>query len=104
MLAHKIKKELKHLLSHINLRGVLIMLNIKCLFKKITCIITLIIILSFSINTYSFANDDDLQIEEINTLVEDVTANVKEIPTINSRHAVIYDRTTRESTIWEKRK
>ena len=76
---------------------------LKNFLNKIKYIITSVIVLSFIMTTTTLANDE-LQIEEINSLVEDVGANIKEIPTINSRHAVVYDRTSRESTIWEKRK
>ena len=81
-------------------RGVFIMQRARSFFEKMIYAIILMNVLSFSINNLSFANDDDLQTEEINNLVEDVEANIKEIPTINSRHAVIYDRNSRRSTIW----
>ena len=76
---------------------------LKNFLNKIKYIITSVIVLSFIMTTTTLANDE-LQIEEINSLVEDVGANIKEIPTINSRHAVVYDRTSRKSIIWEKRK
>ena len=62
--------------------------------KKIIWIITILII---SVNTYTLANEteEDLDTSEIESIyLEDVTTKLEEIPNINSRHAVVYDRQT----------
>ncbi len=48
--------------------------------------------------------DEALNIEEIDSILKSVDVEVKDTPNINSRHAVIYDRKTRKSFIWKKRK
>lgn len=83
------------------------MLEIKSLLQRTKYIIVLIILLANITSSITFAiesSDDNLKIDEINSLVEDVEANIKKTPIINSRHAVVYERTSRKNTIWQKRK
>lgn len=83
------------------------MLKIKSLLQKVKYIIILIILFTIITNSITFAiesSDDNLKIDEINSLVEDVEANIKKTPIINSRHAVVYERTSRKNIIWKKRK
>lgn len=42
----------------------------------------------------------ELTAEELNEILE-AGASVEDEPIINSRNAVVYDRTSRESTIWK---
>lgn len=64
-----------------------------------------IIVLSFTFSIY--ADDEigeiDITKEEIEEILE-ASSEVNDIPIINSRNAVIYDRISRRSAIWKKRK
>lgn len=48
--------------------------------------------------------EEDLEYSEIDNMIKVTAADVKEIPNINSRCAVVYDRATRECFVWKKRK
>lgn len=48
--------------------------------------------------------EEDLEYSEIDNMIKVTAADIKEIPNINSRCAVIYDRATRKCFIWEKGK
>lgn len=64
-----------------------------------------IIVLSFTFSIY--ADDEigeiDITKEEIEEILE-ASSEVNDIPIINSRNAVIYDRSSRRSAIRKKRK
>lgn len=68
--------------------------------KKIFIILTLFIIIISNI-TIIFADDEEEEID-INELNEILEASVQttEEPAINSRYAVVYDRTSRSDNIW----
>ncbi len=73
--------------------------------KMIIGIIIFIIVLNIMNPIYA---DDELEetsitLEEMEQIIE-ATSNIEEIPIINSRNAVIYDRTSRKSIIWKTRK
>lgn len=73
--------------------------------KKIIILLTLIFILPFP--TAVKAEDEieeEFDFTGIGELLQSVTSEANKIPEINSRHAIIYDRTTRKCTIWQKRK
>ena len=81
------------------------MLEVKSLLQKTKYIIILLLLLTTITSNITFAiesSDDNLEIDEINSLVEDVESDINKTPTINSRHAVVYDRNSRENIIWEK--
>lgn len=69
----------------------------------ILLIFTTIINLNFCV----FADDE---LDEISITADDIEqfittdANLMKAPTINSRNAVVYDRISRKSYIWERRK
>ena len=71
---------------------------------KIMWIIAIIVI---SINCFVYADDEieetSITQEEINEILE-TAVEADETPIINSRNAVIYDRTSRKNLIWKERK
>ncbi len=80
---------------------------LKSLLQKTKYIIILILLFETIMSNITFAiesSDDNLEIDEISSLVEDVETNINKTPIINSRHAVVYDRNSRENIIWQKRK
>ena len=80
---------------------------LKSLLQKTKYIIILILLFKTIMSNITFAiesSDDNLEIDEISSLVEDVETNINKTPIINSRHAVVYDRNSRENIIWQKRK
>lgn len=60
-----------------------------------------------NLNTYVYADDEieevDVTLEEMGEILEAATG-IEKVPTINSRYAIIYDRTSRRSFVWETRK
>lgn len=71
--------------------------------KKIICTTFIfIIIINLVISVYA---DDELEETSISqSEIEEIletTVDASKIPTINSRNAVCYDRTTRKSFIWK---
>ena len=76
--------------------------------QKIKKVLFIIVFVSIIIlNNCVYADDEieesDITWEEIEEIKE-TAADVNEIPQINSRNAVIYDRTSRSSYIWKRRK
>ncbi len=74
--------------------------------KKIFVIVILIILVNFTVNPIyanTEAEETDLSKEELDEILE-TASNLEKIPIINSRHAIIYDRISRKSYIWKKRK
>lgn len=72
--------------------------------KKVIAFIMFFIISSFHVTV--FADDDfdeEFDFTQFDEFLQTVNGEVNKIPNINSRHAVIYDRTTRQSSIWKKR-
>ena len=71
--------------------------------KKIFVVIFILILLSSFISPI-YADDE---LEEINISEQEIneirqtSVDVTKIPSINSRYAIIYDRTSRKSTIWK---
>lgn len=66
----------------------------------------LVILLILSINKIIFANDDfeeEFDFDRLNDFLTEVDSEANEVPGINSRHGVVYDRSTREYIIWKKR-
>lgn len=67
----------------------------------------IIFIITVNLSIFSYADDEieeaDITPEEIQEILE-VTAEANTVPSINSRYAVVFDRTSRKSIIWEKRK
>ena len=75
-----------------------------CLFLQLFIIFLLIIIFT---NTFVLAvqdPDEDLGKEEFDQFLELVTADARKEPIINSRHAIVLERSTRQGIIWKKRK
>lgn len=73
--------------------------------KKI--LISYITILILIGSTVVFAEEyveEELSEEEFGNAVQETLAEAPKVPNINSRHAIIYDRTTRKNIIWKKRK
>lgn len=74
--------------------------------KKIKLSIIWILLISF-IMIPVYANTDteetSLTKEELDQILE-TASSLEKAPNINSRHAVVYDRTSRSSIIWKKRK
>lgn len=82
-------------------RGVFTMLKI----RRTIIFLIIIIILSFpSIVRADEELDEEFDFTGMNEFLQSVTSEANKIPDINSRHAVVYDRATREHTIWQKRK
>lgn len=73
--------------------------------KRLTiCLILLMLIFG---NIKVLAEDDIdevLNLEEIDSILKSVVAEVNELPNINSRHAVVYDRKTRTEFYLAKKK
>lgn len=73
--------------------------------QRIIAFLTFISIVSVNISVFADENlEEDFETGEINILIEETAADIKEIPNINSRCAVVYDRATRKCIIWKKRK
>lgn len=72
--------------------------------KVLLVLFTLTIILNLSIPIYADDELEEINIsqEEIDKIVE-TSVDVSDIPKINSRNAVVYDRTSRNNSIWETR-
>ena len=72
--------------------------------SKILIIIT-IFILSVNVAIPVYADDEiediEMTTEEMQEILE-TTVDITDIPIINSRNAVIYDRSSRKHFIWEK--
>lgn len=64
-----------------------------------------IILINIIIPVYADDESEEASVtqEEIEEILE-ATTEASEIPTINSRNAIIYDRTSRYSDIWKRRK
>lgn len=66
----------------------------------------LIVLVNFTVMpVYANTEADEIELskEELDEILE-TASNLEKTPTINSRHAIIYDRTSRRSYIWKKRK
>jgi len=73
--------------------------------KKIVAFIMFVSIISMNISVFADENyEEDLEYSEIDDMIKVTAADVKEIPNINSRCAVVYDRATRKCLVWEKGK
>lgn len=73
--------------------------------KRIICIFLIAFIIMPSVKVFADNDvEEELNAGEIEELVKTVVADTEKMPNINSRHAVIYDRSTRQSVVWEKRK
>ena len=73
--------------------------------KKFLCFMIFVIIINFSSLVYADdeSEEKNVTVEEIEYILETVS-EIEDIPTINSRNAVVYDRTSRSSNIWKRRK
>jgi len=73
--------------------------------KVLWIIIIFIIILSFTFSIY--ADDEieekDVTKEEIEEILQ-ASSDINDIPVINSRNAIVYDRTSRQGAFWKKGK
>lgn len=69
-------------------------------------ILMIIVIITFS-SSIVYADDEIeesvFSLEELNEILE-TAVSPEEIPNINSRHAIVYERTSRKNSVWEKRK
>lgn len=72
--------------------------------KKIISIIIFSIIITLQIPVFAEVEDEEFDFNFLNEFLQDVDTEINKIPNINSRHAVLYDRSTRKSVIWQKRK
>lgn len=72
-------------------------------YKFISVIAIFIIIINLVIPVYADDETEDIgiTIEEIKEILE-TSAATTEVPSINSRNAVIFDRTSRQCFIWKK--
>ena len=75
----------------------------RCFFmqKILILLILFILILNTSYTIYADDEIDESGIsqEELQEILE-ISIDVTKIPSINSRHAIVYDRTSRRNTIW----
>ncbi len=75
--------------------------------KKIKIIFCLMMLIIISLNNLVYADDEideeNITWEEIEEILE-TASEIEEIPTINAKNAIIYDRTSRGNNIWERRK
>ncbi len=68
--------------------------------KKLLIFLTFITIIFANIPVFAEENPDEpLDENEMNQIIEEAAVEVQEVPRINSRHAVVYDRVTRKSFI-----
>lgn len=70
--------------------------------KKI--VLTILLVIFVMMNTFVYADDEDEEIEEVvleKEIFQEVSTNIDKDPILNSRAAVIYDRTTKK-VIWGK--
>ena len=73
--------------------------------KRIVAFIIFISIISVNISVFADENyEEELEYSEIDNMIKVTAADVKEIPNINSRCAVVYDRATRKCALWKERK
>ena len=72
--------------------------------KKIILFITLLILINFiSIPIYANTEEADITKEELDQILE-TAVTLEKVPNINSRNAIVYDRTSRNYTVWKKGK
>lgn len=77
----------------------------KSVLKILVMFCIIISILLSSISSFAIDNpDEEMGEEEFDNFLKTVGTDVKSEPSINSRHAVVYDRVTRKSFIWKKGK
>ena len=69
----------------------------------ITAIFIMLMSFTFSIYADDEIGEVDITKEEIDAILE-ASSDVNDIPVINSRNAVIYDRLSRKNIIWKERK
>ena len=71
--------------------------------KKLCIIITMILTLNIITPIYADEEINDINIsdEELNEIIETATSAIS-VPTINSRNAILFDRTSRHNTIWKR--
>ena len=67
-------------------------------------IATFILLTNLILPVYAddISEEVDVTVEELEEILE-ATAEITEVPSINSRKAVIYDRVTRKCTLWKRR-
>ena len=75
--------------------------------QKIKIIMIIIIIIAVFSSNFVYADDEAedyiFSKEELDEILETMTTP-EEIPSINSRHAIVYERTSRKNFVWKKRK
>lgn len=73
--------------------------------KMLVILTTFILATNIILPIYADDENDELDIssEEVEELLE-TAANLTEIPTINSRYAIVYDRTSRRNPFWKRGK
>lgn len=74
--------------------------------RKLKKIIILLAISILLLQKQIYADDhleETIQIDDMNDIFQMVGAEVEKLPVINARHAIVYDRTSRSSLVWEKR-
>ena len=70
--------------------------------KKFTLFIFILLIFSH-VRVYADNNaEEELDLGEVADIVREASSDTEKMPEINSRHAVIYDRNTRNSFVWKK--
>jgi len=76
--------------------------------RKFVKIIYIFLILSFLAFNFTVFADDNIEEEldwsEIESEIKSANSEANEVPSINSRHAIVIDRTSRKSFIWKKGK
>lgn len=72
--------------------------------QKLVKIVSIFLILFFIASNFLVFADDNIEEElewsEIENEIRSASSEANEAPSINSRHAVVIDRTTRKSFIW----
>lgn len=64
-------------------------------------IVILIVDIIFPVYADDISEEVDVTVEDLEQIIE-ATAEVSEMPNINSRNAIVYDRVSRKGTLWKK--
>lgn len=46
--------------------------------------------------------EEEFEINDMNAIFQTVGAEIEDMPQINARHAVVYERTSRSNIVWKK--
>ena len=73
--------------------------------KILTLLITFILLINIVSNVYADdeISEEDISIQELQEIKE-TAVDISDVPAINARNAVCFDRVSRKSIIWKARK